>query len=194
MTGTRAAYDNASKTPRENALVFRARLRDRRAFQELYGAYRPRLWRFLLQLTRRPALAEEALNETMLAVWSGMEKFNGESAFSTWVFAIAYRTGLKSLRGNDEPVEDDKNAELFSSDDNPEQSAAELRSAQLLQAAIAHLSPEHRAVIDMTYFHEMKYREIAAVMECPEDTVKTRMFHARRQLRKFLTDDQSDWI
>lgn len=194
MNGTRAANENASSITREDALVSRARLRDRRAFQELYSVYRPRLWRFLLQLTKRPALAEEVLNETMLAVWSGMERFNGDSAFSTWVFAIAYRTGLKSLKRNDEPVEDDRNAELISSDNNPEQNAADHRSSQLLQAAIARLSPEQRAVIDMTYFHEMKYREIATIMECPEDTVKTRMFHARRQLRKFLTDDQSDWI
>lgn len=194
MTGTPAADDRISKAPRERELILRARQRDRRAFQELYGAYRPRLWRFLVQLTKRPALAEEVLNETMLAVWSGMEKFNGESAFSTWVFAIAYRTGLKSLRRNDHPVEDGVNAELHSDEDNPEKWTADRHRLHALQAAIGRLSAEHRAVIDMSYFHEMKYHEIAAVMGCPEDTVKTRMFHARRQLKKLLTHEQSDWL
>lgn len=194
MNGLAAANDASGNGAREASLVLRAQQRDRRAFQELYGGYRARLWRFLVQLTKRPSLAEEVLNETMLAVWEGMGKFKGDSEFSTWVFAIAYRTGLKSLKRNDEPVEDDVNAELHSDGDNPEQSAAKQHRSHTLQSAIAQLSPEHRAVIDMTYFQEMKYREIAAVMECPEDTVKTRMFHARRHLKNLLTDDQSDWL
>ena len=56
------------------------------------------------------------------------------------------------------------------------------------------LSADHRAVVDLTYFHEMGYREIAAIMDCPVDTVKTRMFHARRHLKQALTGDSSDWL
>ena len=56
------------------------------------------------------------------------------------------------------------------------------------------LSPEHRAVVDLTYFHDMEYREIADVLGCPVDTVKTRMFYARRRLRRRMEGDLADWL
>ena len=65
---------------------------------------------------------------------------------------------------------------------------------KMLAKALAGLSPDHRTVVDLTYFHEMGYKEIAEIMNCPVDTVKTRMFHARRHLRKLLDPMLSDSI
>jgi RNA polymerase sigma-70 factor (ECF subfamily) len=64
----------------------------------------------------------------------------------------------------------------------------------VLLKAIAGLSPDHRAVVDLTYFHEIGYREIAEIMDCPVDTVKTRMFHARRHLKGMLGGALADWL
>jgi RNA polymerase sigma-70 factor (ECF subfamily) len=178
----------------DEALLGRVVQKDLRAFEELYRAYHPRLTRFLANILRRPQLVEEVLNDTMMVVWKQPEKFNGRSKVSTWIFAIAYRKALKARRRNDEPVED-KYAELRASDEaGPEQQVGRDQVRQALLGAIGELSTDHRAVVDLTYFHEVGYREIAELMDCPVDTVKTRMFHARRRLRGKLPGELTDWL
>lgn len=165
-----------------------------RAFEELYRLYHPRLTRFLINMLHRPYLVEEVLNDTMLVVWTRPERYNGASKVSTWIFAIAYRKGLKALRRHDEPMED-KDAEIRASADlGPEQQVGRRQVQDVLMTAIGELSTDHRAVVDLTYFHDVGYREIAETMDCPVDTVKTRMYHARRHLRKKLAGRLADWL
>jgi RNA polymerase sigma factor (sigma-70 family) len=185
--------ETASST-REAALVSRVLNRDRRAFHELYQGYRPRLTRFLTNLTHRPPLVEEVVNDTMMVVWERLDAFKGNSKLSTWVFAIAYRKGIKALQRSDDPVEDYENESNASQAPGPEESAGHQQTQRALKAALQQLSADHRAVVDLTYYHEMGYREIAEIMECPVDTVKTRMFHARRHLKAILVGDKSDWL
>lgn len=175
-------------------LIERLRAHDLRAFETLYRSYHPRLTRFLLSLTHRPHLVEEVLNDTMLVVWRQPERFNGASKLSTWIFAIAYRKALKAMKRQDEPVED-REAEIRPSPEpGPEQRLSSRQAKAVLLDAMRELSPHHRAVVDLTYFHEIGYREIAEIMDCPVDTVKTRMFHARRHLKRKLNGALSDWI
>jgi RNA polymerase sigma-70 factor (ECF subfamily) len=90
---------------------------------------------------------------------------------------------------------EDKDAERrVSTEAGPDDSSSRSRVHRLLLDAMAELSPAHRAVVDLTYFHELGYREIAVILECPVDTVKTRMFHARRHLKKKLGGVLADWI
>src|SRR3569623_824368 len=147
---------------------------DREAFEELYRLYYPRLTRFLLNLVRRPTLVEEVLNDTMMVVWDRADSFNGASKLSTWIFAIAYRKAMKGLRRQDEAVEDRDAEQRVSLGATPEQEAAHHRIHALLLKAMDELSPAHRAVVDLTYFHELGYREIATILECPVETVKPR--------------------
>lgn len=167
---------------------------DRAAFEQLYRLYRPRLTRFLLNLIRRPTLVEEVLNDTMMVVWHRADSFNGASKLSTWIFAIAYRKAMKGLKRQDEAVEDKDADNRISDEAGPEEESSRHRLNVLLMRAMDDLSPAHRAVVDLTYFHELGYREIAAILECPVDTVKTRMFHARRHLRRRLAGQLADWI
>lgn len=167
---------------------------DRNAFERLYRIYHPRLTRFLLNLVRRPQLVEEVLNDTLMVVWERADSFNGASRLSTWIFAIGYRKAMKALRRQDEPVEDDEKDERVAVDATPEEAFGHQRMHGLLLEAMALLSPEHRAVVDLTYFHELGYREIAGILDCPVDTVKTRMFHARRHLRRRMAGELADWI
>ncbi len=81
----------------------RVAAKDRRAFDVLYRAYYRRLTRFLEQLTRRPHLTEEALNDTMLVVWRKAHTFDGSSRVSTWIFGIAYRKALKAVKRSSDP-------------------------------------------------------------------------------------------
>ena len=176
----------------DTRLIRRIAGQDLRAFEQLYRSYHPRLTRFLKNMLRSAPTVEEVLNDTMLVVWTHPDRYNGKSKVSTWIFAIAYRKALKALRRLDEPVED-KMAELRESEEaGPEQQLGQRQAQQALLKAMGELSHDHRAVVDLTYFHGAGYREIAEIMACPVDTVKTRMFHARRHLNSKMAGQLSD--
>jgi RNA polymerase sigma-70 factor (ECF subfamily) len=175
-------------------LIDRIACGDRTAFNALYRAYHPRLTRFIGAIVRRPHLIEEVIDDVMLVVWRRPEGFNGRSKVSTWILAIAYRRALKALSRLDEPVEDPLAEMRPSLEAGPEQQLAGLETKTALRQAIDELSPQHRAVVDLTYIHEAGYREIAEIMDCPVDTVKTRMFHARRHLKAKLAGRLEDWL
>lgn len=158
---------------------------DKLAFTQLYRAYFPRLARFLDRMTRNPALIEEIINDTLLVVWQKAGTFNHSSRVSTWIFAIAYRKALKGIRSLDEPVED--LAESAGAEELEPEMALSLQQLQVHVAqaldALPHLQ---RTVVNLAYYHGMGYEEIAAIMDCPVNTVKTRMFTARTRLRDLL--------
>jgi RNA polymerase sigma-70 factor (ECF subfamily) len=178
----------------DGRLIGRICRQDARAFEELYRSYYPRLTRFLSNILRRAPLIEEVLNDTMMVVWTHPDRYNGKSKVSTWIFAIAYRKALKALRRHDEPVEDSLAEIRPSPEPGPEQQLGSREVQKVVLSAIGELSADHRAVVDLTYFHEIGYREIAEIMDCPVDTVKTRMFHARRHLKKRLSGQITDWL
>jgi RNA polymerase sigma-70 factor (ECF subfamily) len=173
-------------------LVVRVARGDRRAFEALYRCYFPRLRRFLERVTRRPQIVEEILNDTMLVVWRKAATYNLQSKVSTWIFAIAYRKALKALKQVDDPLEFGIEEGAPTVWSLPERSTmqAELRAA--MNRALGSLSPDHRTVVELTYYEGYAYREIAEIMGCPVDTVKTRMFHARRKLKLLFADRAGD--
>jgi RNA polymerase sigma factor (sigma-70 family) len=183
-----------SDTDGEARLLRRIADGDLRAFEELYRVYHPRLTRFLINMVGRRPFVPEVLHDTLMVVWGRPERYSGESKVSTWIFAIAYRKALKALKRQDEPVED-RFADTRPSPEGGPEREVDLRQTQAaLMSAIADLSADHRAVVDLCYFHEMGYREIAEIMDCPVDTVKTRMFHARRHLKAKLVGPLADWL
>jgi RNA polymerase sigma factor (sigma-70 family) len=167
---------------------------DLSAFEELYRIYQPRLARFLMNLVKRPELVEEVLNDTMMTVWQTAGNFRGSSKLSTWIFAIAYRKAIKIRARWPDPVEAEPGNEQASEDPSPDDELHHQRRHDALVAAMDRLSTDHRAVVDLTYFHGMGYREIAEIVNCPVDTVKTRMFHARRRLREVMPGSLDDWL
>ena len=181
-------------TPEDMRLFAGVVARELDAFEALYRLYHPRLARNQKNQQHRPTLGEEVLNDTLFVVWERSDTFRGASKLSTWIFAIAYRKAMKALRRLDEAIED-RDADTRPSDgDAPDAPFGRQRTQEALLAALAKLSPDHRTVVDLTYFHEMGYREIAAIMDCPVDTVKTRMFHARRHLRRLMDGELADWL
>ncbi|HEX2803710.1 MAG TPA: sigma-70 family RNA polymerase sigma factor [Sphingomicrobium sp.] len=178
----------------ELLLLEKIRSGDDDAFETLYRAYHPRLTNFLIKMVRRPQLVEEVLNDTMMVVWQRPDSFHGGSKLSTWIFAIAYRKALKGLKRCDDPLEDLDAPNRPSEDDSPEDSSENVRRRDLIAEAMKELSPAHRAVVDLTYYHELDYNEIASILDCPVGTVKTRMFHARRQLRRIVDGGLEDWV
>jgi RNA polymerase sigma factor (sigma-70 family) len=187
----RSAGGADEATADEAALLQRIAAGDRQAFDALYRGYFPRLTRFLERVMRRPHAVEEVLNDAMLVVWRKAGTFNGKSKVSTWIFSIAYRKALKAIKRFDDPVESDDQA-FESTLPGPESQLMHRQRAAVLLQQIGRMSADHRAVIELTYYHGCAYQEIAQIMGCPVDTVKTRMFHARRRLRQFLSDRKED--
>lgn len=179
---------------REAHLLRRVACRDLRAFEELYRIYHPRLSRFLGRIISYQHLIEDALDDTMMVVWDRPLAYDGTCKVSTWIFAIAYRTALKALRRSKEGLAEPNWEPSANTERDPEERLGDMQVRSALINAIGALSADHRAVVDLAYFHEFDYREIAQIMECPVDTVKTRVFHARRNLKKLLGEQRADWI
>jgi len=176
-------------TADEAALLERIAAAEIAAFEALYRLYYPRLMRFLLGVTRRAALADEVLDDTMLVVWRKAHTFDATSKVSTWLFAIAYRQALKALRRIDWSLPDPIDEPAAPRDAEPDRELAHAQLRERLDAVLEQLSPEHRAVIDLTYFHGYSCKEIADVVGCPVATVKTRMFYARRHMKALLGEE-----
>jgi len=180
--------------PDDRELLARVSRGDLQAFERLYRLYQPRLTRFLTTLLKRPQLIEEVLDDTMMVVWQTAGNFRGSSKPSTWVFAIAYRKAIKARARWPDPVEEPDFDHRVSEEPLPDEELHHERLRGALLKAMDQLSPDHRAVVDLTYFHGLGYREIAEIVGCPVDTVKTRMFHARRRLKQAMSGSLVDWL
>jgi RNA polymerase sigma factor (sigma-70 family) len=182
----------ASTPESEAALLRRIAAKDRRAFEALYHSYYRRLFAYLFKTVRRPELAEEVLDDVMLAVWTGAAGFNGHSRPSTWIFGIAYHKALKAMARQDrhkaeiEELDGEEPPMTLITEEGPEGLLARREMADVLGRALRVLPLEQRTVVELTYYHGFAYQEIAEIMGCPVNTVKTRMFHARRRLRELL--------
>jgi RNA polymerase sigma-70 factor, ECF subfamily len=168
----------------ELELIRRVSLRDRGALRELYLLYHRRLSRFLLRLTQRQDLAEEVINDTLLAVWNSAERFRGDSRVSTWIVGIAYRRALKSLRKRPRPLEliGLEETETLVGVDNLQ--ACETQ--EWIEGALNELPVEQRMCLELAYVLGHSCEEISLITNCSVNTVKTRLFHARRKLSTLL--------
>jgi len=175
--GRASAASAALGDSRDRALIVRIAREDRAALKELYLLYHRRLARFLTRVTSRYDLAEEIINDTFWVVWQRAGDFRGASHVSTWIMGIAYRRGLKAIkRASLMRAEGDASHEPWS--------GAEQR--EWLNAALARLPSEQRLVLELAYHLGHSCEEIAEIMNCPVNTVKTRMFHARKKLKLLL--------
>jgi RNA polymerase sigma-70 factor (ECF subfamily) len=172
-----------STEERECALLARIAGRDGAAMKELYLLYHRRLARFLMRLTTRYELVEEIINDTFWVVWQHAGDFRGASRVSTWILGIAYRRGLKTLRYA-EPPPTDADVATEAGTDEP---ARQEELHEWVDMALQRLPLEQRMTIELAYHVGHSCEEIASIMQCPVNTVKTRMFHARRKLRTLLT-------
>ena len=172
----------------DRRLLERVAARDRRAFDALYQRYYRRLFGYLFKVTRRAELVEEILNDVMFVVWRKAGAFAGRSKPSTWILGIAYRRALKALAKQPRGEYEVPDPEAFTAPEHTESLALRRELRGQVGKAMRVLSPEQRAVVELAYYHELPYPEIAEIVGCPVNTVKTRMFHARRKLREVLPD------
>lgn len=164
----------------DGALVARVGRGEAAAFRDLYERFADRVFRYALTLLRNRHLAEDVVQETMVAVWQGASRFAGRSQVSTWIFGIARHQAYRLLR-------DEAKGERMASEPLcfPDPSPAAEREDRV-QKAVATLPPEQREVVFLAFYEGLPYEEIARLQGVPEGTVKSRMFHAKRRLAEVL--------
>lgn len=176
-----------SLTTDDHALLKRVAKGDRAAFRTLFEAFQQPLFRYLVRLVRDEAMARDLTNEVMFEVWQGAKRFEGRSQVRTWVFGIAHHKAVDLLRKRSElPWDEDAAMQIVDDAPDPLEQTAQGDTRRMMLGLLERLSPEHRAVIQLTYYDGLSIREIAEIVDCPEATVKTRMFYARKQLKGLL--------
>ncbi len=170
----------------ERDLLRRISCADRKAFEQLYLDYHKRLVRFLFRAIRRHEDLEEVINDALLIVWQRAGDFRGASRVSTWIFGIAYRCALKAIRRSMVYARWAA-AEVRDREAVVEDAARRTEDRQLLDLAISRLPAEQRLAFVLAYCMDYSCEEIAAITECPVNTVKSRMLHARRKLRTIVS-------
>jgi len=168
-------------------LLQRVAIKDKVAFEKLYARLYPQLSRYLSRLMRRPDMVEEVVNDTLFVVWEKAEQFQGRSKVSTWITGIAYLKGIKAL-DRLRMMPEQQAQSLHEAEDIEEKSnlISKLGLQEWISNGLDQISIDQRSVVELTYFSGYSYQEIADIMKCPVNTVKTRMLHARRKLAKLL--------
>ncbi|MGI9287736.1 MAG: RNA polymerase sigma factor [Pseudomonadales bacterium] len=184
-----------AETPEDIELLRMVANKNKRAFEVLYKRYYHRIAQFAVRIVRQPDIAEEVVGDTMFAIWRSAAAFEGRSNVSTWLLGIAYRRALKTLQRNRKHQIVDSDDEVLGKqpdthpDTNPEEVSNVDNLQQVLHKGIENLSDDHRVAMQMTAMG-YSYGEISEIVGCPHNTVKTRVFHARRQLRGFLAQTE----
>jgi len=178
-----AAHRDAS----DEALIAKVAQRNRLAMQLLFVRHQPRVYRFLLRMLGSAAAAEDLSSEVFLAVWQQASRFQGRSSVSTWLLAIARNKALSELRdGRGETSADGKETVIADPAEDPELAYAAKRRREILRNCLSRLSREHREILDLVYYHDKSVREVAQILGIPCNTVKTRMFYARKKLSQLI--------
>jgi len=153
----------------------------------LYARHHVRVYRFVLRLVNEAATAEDVTSDVFLDVWKHAGRFEGRSQVSTWMLSIARHKAISALRRRvDEPLDNEIAGEIPDSADGPEAILQKQNESAVLRQGLMQLSPAHREIIDLVYYHEKSVAEVAEIIGAPQNTVKTRMFHARKRIAALL--------
>ncbi len=163
---------------------------DHQAFETLYHQYETRVFHYVLTLVRDSSMADDILAEAMLAVWHAAESFRGDAQVSTWIFGIARHKALDASRQRQRdshritPLEEA--LQIEDPQDGPIELAMQQATAAATMRALAQLSPEHREVLHLAFYQDLSYQDIAELVDIPVNTVKTRVFYAKKALKEIL--------
>jgi RNA polymerase sigma-70 factor (ECF subfamily) len=168
------------------ALIAKVAAGNRLAMQVLFARHHARVYRFILRLLGSEPAAEDLTSEVFLGVWRHAHRFEARSSVTTWLLAIARYKALAELRRRPELACDEAAAQTSDPADDPEATFAIKHRGEIVRDCLGRLSRRHREVIDLVYYHGKSVQEAAAILGIPGNTVKTRMFHARKNLSELL--------
>ena len=184
---SRAGRLGSGQGTSDEALLGAIAAGDQRAMQVLYARHHVRVYRFVLRLTQDRSLAEDVVSEVFLDVWRRAGGFKGKSQVSTWMLAIARYKALSALRAHSDAQLDEHAAvSVIDPADDAETTMSKRDRSAIVQQCLSQLSALHREVLDLVYYHERSVDEVAEIVGAPVNTVKTRMFYARKRMESLL--------
>jgi RNA polymerase sigma-70 factor, ECF subfamily len=185
---TRAISSTASTRQRlDKSLIESVAAGDRQAMQVLFQRHNVRVYRFVLRLVGQEAIAEEIVGDVFLNVWQYAASFQSRCEVTTWILTIARHKAISLLRRRGEaPLTDAMADTVPDPHEGAEAGIERAERSELVRACLAQLSPLHREIIDLVYYHEKSVEEVAQIVGAPKATVKTRMFYARSHLAKLI--------
>ena len=162
---------------------------NKEAFKTLYNRYVRQVYSYIYKITRDNKLTEEVTNDVFFEVWSSANKFQGKSKVLTWIFGIAHNKTMNEIRKRKEiPVDPEEFSNEASADMETDEIIMKKDRDEQMKIALDQLTPEHRTVVELTFLQGLSYGEIAEIMNCPVNTVKTRMYYAKEKLKEIFTD------
>jgi RNA polymerase sigma-70 factor (ECF subfamily) len=198
------APDAAPLAPDDGDLVRRCQRGDSAAFDELVTRYRGKVYAMIYNMVHNEQDAWDLAQDGFLKAWKSIGRFRGQSSFYTWLYRIMMNVTIDSLRRRhiEGETEFDDSIGLRNIDPNsvttpktgalPHEKATGDEIRARIDAAIARLTPDHRAVILMREIDGLEYQEIADALDCSIGTVMSRLFYARKKMQTMLRDVYED--
>lgn len=172
-----------ARTDSDLELLRRVAAEDRDALSELFRIYQPRLFKFIYRMTSSYTTTDELVCDVMFTVWQKAATFRGESRVSTWILGIAYRRTLRHLSRHRPLPPSSADTERLA-----DEAGVDIERENWVRLGIDSLSDVQRITVMLVFYLGLSYEEVSEVSGCPVNTVKTRMFHARRNLKKQLRE------
>lgn len=162
---------------------------DRQAMGVLYQRYHKRVFHFVRRFVSDASAAEDLTNDVFIEVWQKASAFEGRSKFSSWLLGVARYKALSEIRKK-KPVHS-KSDEILNTleddADDPEMVSQKRDKGAAIKRCMKRLSRDHRVILELIYYHEKSMDEVSEILDIPKNTVKTRTFHARKQLSAEMT-------
>jgi RNA polymerase sigma-70 factor, ECF subfamily len=172
----------------DDILMERIATGDRLAMQVLVARHHVRMFRFVLGLVKDRTIAEDLIGDVFLDVWRQAHTFEARCAVATWLLSIARYKALSALRSRRTHDPLDEASKIEDPQADPEALVQIKDRGEIIRRCLEALSPEHREIVDLAYYHEKTIDEVAEIVGIPLSTVKTRMFYARKRLAVLLAE------
>lgn len=188
-SGSKGDWQPSIKIRSDETLIAQIAAHDRNAMRDLFVRHGARVFRFLLRAVNDAAAAEDLLNEIFIDIWRHAGQFEGRSKVSTWILAIAhFKAAAWRRRRTSDQLEQGAIEAIEDLADNPEAVAQKQSACAVIRECLKRLSPAHRTILDLIYYHEQSVAEVARIVGVPENTVKTRAYYARKCLEQLLAE------
>jgi RNA polymerase sigma-70 factor (ECF subfamily) len=186
-----SARIGSSSRQSDEALIAAVAAGDEDAMRVLFGRHNVRIFRFVTRLVGDASLAEDIVSEVFVDVWRQASQFEGRSQVSTWILSIArFKALSERRRRHDAELDDNVALSIADQGDTPEEAVLKSDRSDQLRLCLTQLSREHREIVDLVYYHEKTIEEVAEIIQAPRNTIKTRMFYARKRLAQLLAAHQ----
>ncbi len=186
QTSTSSAHRDARVS--DETLIQQIAGGNKLAMRALFARHQVKVYRFALRIVRDTSLADDVVSETFIDAWQHADRFEGRSSASTWLLGIARHKALTAAnRRPTESLDCDMAQNVVDPAADPEAEVGLKDRSAVIRRCLQQLSPEHAEIIDLVYYQEKSIKEIVEILGIPDNTVKTRMFYARKRLAALVT-------